>query len=290
MDNLLYFYQHIPSYINPTFFSLGPFSVQWYSLMYLIGFATVYFLLARRTDRESEYKSWKKLWLPFLLYVFFGLIIGARLGYAFFYNFHYYWQNPLAVISPFEASTGKFIGLYGMSYHGGLLGATIAGIFFARKYKLNFWKLANFVAPAIPAGYFFGRIGNFFNGELYGRVTRKFWGMYFPSSLETSNFLSPELRHPSQLYEALLEGLILFIILWTLKNNDRFKNKLFIFYLGGYALARIFIEFFRQPDSQIGYIGGFLTLGQILSFFMLFLALALLFYGKKNEKVLKYKE
>jgi phosphatidylglycerol---prolipoprotein diacylglyceryl transferase len=272
MENFLYFYQHLPQNINPVAFSIGSFSVEWYSLMYLVGFFIVYLLLNYRLKKGEGILN-KNLILNFLFYAFIGLLIGARLGYAIFYNFSFYLHNPLTIISPFDLKTGEFIGIYGMSYHGGLIGVIITSLIFAKNYKINFWQLTNFVIPAIPAGYFFGRLGNFFNGELYGRITNKIWGMYFPSP----NFIPAQLRHPSQLYEALLEGLLTFLILWPLRNNPKFKNKLFGFYLVFYAMARIIAEFFRQPDEQIGYIGNFLTLGQILSFFMLIFGLILIF-------------
>jgi phosphatidylglycerol:prolipoprotein diacylglycerol transferase len=198
-----------------------------------------------------------------------------------FYNFSYYLQNPLAIISPYDPITHQFIGIYGMSYHGGLLGVVLFAWIFSKKNKLDVLKVADFVVPAIPAGYFFGRVGNFLNGELYGRVTQKFWGMYFPT--DTTGLL----RHPSQIYEAMLEGIILFVFLWIFRNREIFQNKLLGLYLIGYAFFRILVEFFRQPDPQIGYLWGFLTLGQILSSAMICAGVILIFCGKKNKKVLK---
>ncbi|HRY82594.1 MAG TPA: prolipoprotein diacylglyceryl transferase [Candidatus Moranbacteria bacterium] len=301
MDNFLYFYQHLPYNINPTAFSLGFFRVDWYSLMYIFGFLAVYLLLKYRIKREeikleeifnSQFsifnkfsnqkikiqKKYEDLLLDLLSYSFLGLIIGARLGYVLFYNFSYYWSNPLAIISPLDSAMHQFIGIYGMSYHGGLIGVILVAWIFARKNKINFFALADFVVPAIPAGYFFGRLGNFLNGELYGRVTEKFWGMYFPSDALGI------LRHPSQIYEAILEGIILFLVLWTLRNNEKFKDKMLGLYLLGYAICRIIAEFFREPDSQIGYIFSFLTLGQILSGIMLFFGALLIFFGSKLKK------
>lgn len=281
MNTFLYQYQHLLYYLNPTAFSIRSFSVGWYSLMYLAAFLAVYFLLKyriRKNELPAEDGNFnpEKL-LDFLLFIFLGLIIGARLGYVIFYNPVYYLHHLLEIISPFDGA-GNFIGLYGMSYHGGLIGVVIAAWIFCRKNKINFLNLANWAVPAIPAGYFFGRIGNFLNGELYGRVTEKFWGMYFPSDY------SGYLRHPSQLYEAFLEGILLFLILWPLRNNEKVKNNLLALYLIGYALARITAEFFRMPDEQIGYIFGFLTLGQILSFLMLIFGVGLIFYGRKRKK------
>jgi phosphatidylglycerol---prolipoprotein diacylglyceryl transferase len=282
MDKFLYSYQHLPFYINPVAFSFGFFKIDWYSLMYIFGFITVYLLLKYRIKKvENNFIFDISKLLDLLLYSFLGLIIGARLGYILFYNPSFYWQNPLAIISPYDPISYEFIGIYGMSYHGGLIGVILAVWIFSKKNKINFFELANFAVPAIPAGYFFGRMGNFLNGELFGRVTDKFWGMYFPADVLRI------LRHPSQLYEAILEGIILFLILWFLRNKEELKDKMLGLYLLGYAICRIIAEFFREPDEQIGYIFGCLTLGQILSFIMLILGILLILYSNKFKKVLK---
>ena len=244
MNNWLYLYQHIPYHLNPVAFPVFGLPVDWYSLMYLVGFLTVYLLLSYRI-KKGEFSQNTDILLDLMLVVFAGLLIGGRLGYVLFYNFNYYLAHPLEIISPFDTG-GNFIGIYGMSYHGALLGALLAGWIYVKNKKLNFWRWANFVAPAIPAGYFFGRIGNFINGELYGRATDKLWGMYFPGDP------SGLLRHPSELYEAGLEGLSLFLILWSLRNNEKYKNHLLVLYIIGYATLRIVAEFFREPDAQIG--------------------------------------
>jgi phosphatidylglycerol---prolipoprotein diacylglyceryl transferase len=220
----------------------------------------------------------------FLLFCFLGVIIGGRLGYVFFYNFSFYFSNPLAIISPFDFGTGELIGIYGMSYHGGLVGVIIATLIFIKKYKLNFWALTDFVIPAIPAGYFFGRIGNFLNGELYGRATRSWLGMYFPSSVEAQDLASSQLRHPSQLYEAFLEGFLLFLFFWFWKNEKKLQGKFLALYLIGYAMARFFGEFFREPDAQIGFLFGNLTLGQLFSLGMFLAGLGLCFMKKDDLK------
>lgn len=309
MDNFIYFYQRIPFNIDSIAFSFGPVRVDWYSLSYIFGFLTVYLLLRYRLkkkeglievrslklktqDRSSNLKVNSKIIgdkfqilnsrsiLDLIFYSFFGLLIGARLGYVFFYNFSYFWNNPLAIISPFDPMTHEFIGIYGMSYHGGLMGTLLASWIFTKKNNINFFKLANFVIPAIPAGYFFGRIGNFLNGELYGRMTEKFWGMYF-----SFDYLRV-LRHPSQLYEAFFEGIVIFLILWKLRNNEKIKDKLLGIYISIYAVFRIFLEFFREPDEQIGYLFQFLTLGQILSLIMLIFGTILILYSPKTKKML----
>jgi len=252
---MLYFYQHLPQYVNPIAFSIGNFSVRWYSVMYLLGFFVVYVLL-KYDIQNTIYKIRKDLITDFLLYSFAGLLIGARLGYVLFYNLSYYIQNPLAIISPIK--DGNFVGIFGMSYFGGLIGIILVNLIFLRKRGINFWKWSDFVVPAIPAGYFFGRIGNFLNGELYGKATNHWFGMYFP--VETQNIAS--LRHPTQLYEALLEGLLLFLIFWFLRNNTKIPGTLFTLYIAGYGVIRFFIEFLREQEGNL--VLG-LTRGQILS-------------------------
>jgi len=226
--------------------------------MYVVAFMVVYFLVQYRIGKnewegeietqnsklETADKNSKlsNFLLDFLAYAFLGLVIGARLGEVLFYNFSYYAMSPIRIISPFDPITHEFIGIYGMSYHGGLIGVLLAVIYFCRKNRVNFWQLADFVVPAVPAGYFFGRIGNFINGELYGRASGKFWGMYFP----LDSYLL--LRHPSQLYEAFFEGLVLFLILWKIRNHEKIQGKMLAVYILGYAFWRFFMEFFREPD------------------------------------------
>jgi phosphatidylglycerol:prolipoprotein diacylglycerol transferase len=303
--NFLYSYQHLPEAVSPIAFSVGPFSVQWYPLMYLVGFLVVYLLLRYRIANGEGYSRNKKqetrnkqiqnsklqilnanTLFDLLIWIFVGLIIGARLGYVLFYNLPYYWQYPLAVISPWDPVTHQYIGIYGMSYHGGLIGVFAAAWFFTRRHKLDFWGLGNFIAPAVPAGYFFGRIGNFMNGELWGRTTTVWWGMYFPGSAgEGQNFAALSLRYPSQFIEAFLEGILLFLILWPLRNKKIVRENALVLYLLGYALARFVSEFFRQPDSQLGFVLGPLTMGQVLSVALAAFAVALCYFQKRKRGV-----
>lgn len=276
---MLYFYQHIPQYIDPIIFTVGSFSIRWYALSYLVGFGAVYGLLKWRIKKGEIFFSMPsaKYQMPnvlmdFLFVAFFSSIIGGRIGYVLFYNFSYYISNPLAIISPFE--NGNFTGIYGMSYHGALLGILLGSYVFLCIKKINFWKWANFVAPAVPAGYFFGRIGNFLNGELYGRVTDSPLGMYFINSPLL-------LRYPSQLLEAFLEGVVLFVILWSIRNKNFFLGKIFSIYLLGYGFFRIFSEIFREPDSQVGLILGYFTLGQIMSLIMIIAGVAIFISRKR---------
>ena len=256
----------------------------------------VYFLLRRRfrlgeavfLEQDPSVKKlgkkeaaifFSQFAFDFLSLMFVGLVVGARLGYVLFYNPGYYLSHPLAIISPFAEGTGQFVGIYGLSYHGGLVGIVLAALFFARKRGLNFWLLADFVVPAVPLGYFFGRLGNFFNGELYGRETERLWGMFFPAD-ELGL-----LRHPSQLYEAFFEGLVLFLLVWKVRNHAFFRGNLFWLYLLGYGAFRILCEFFREPDEQLGYVFASLTMGQIMSFLMLFSPLVF-FAWKKIKNLL----
>lgn len=283
-DNFLNFYQYIPERLNPIILTVGPFSVGWYSLSYLAGFLTVLGLVIWRikkgeSDLELPVNRQKKIIFDWLLYSLIGLLIGARLGYILFYDFSYFLHNPWEIISPFDPVSVKLVGIYGMSYHGGLIGVIIATLVFIKRHRVNFWKLSELVIPAVPAGYFFGRIGNFFNGELYGRVTQKLWGMHFP--LDPSGFL----RHPSQLYEAFLEGIVLFIVLWLIRNKKTCQGNLLAFYLIGYALVRIICEFFRQPDEQIGFLLGVFTLGQLFSSVMFLIGLVLIYCRMKRKIV-----
>jgi phosphatidylglycerol:prolipoprotein diacylglycerol transferase len=288
----------LPGYINSVALSVGFLSIKWYAISYLVGFFVICILLRFRAGeciKDAKIFNFHppaggfnqipnpksqilKFIDDFLIYAIVGLLIGARLGYVFFYNFSYFWENPILIISPYDFNSGIYTGISGMSYFGGLIGIFLATLIFVRKNKLDFWQWADFVIPAVPAGYFFGRIGNFLNGELYGRATAKFWGMYFPGGGEI-------LRHPSQIYEAFFEGIILFVILWTLRDRSKFPSYLFCFYLFGYGLFRILIEFFREPDAQSDLYLGFLTLGQIFSLGLI-ISSAILFFWQRNRKMI----
>ena len=311
--DFLSFYQNLPLAIDPIAFNIGFFSLTWYSLMYLVAFLVIYLLLQWRIKNDyknsSDFSNISKNIENFFIYAIIGLVVGARLGYVIFYDPYFFLVNPWQVISPFDTD-GNFVGIYGLSYHGGLAGIILAGIFFVRKYRIypspsseitnikkqksifclfslsnqgerrcgiNFWVFADFVIPAIPLGYFFGRVGNFLNGELYGRLTDKFWGMYF---LDENSVVA--LRHPSQLYEALFEGIILFLILWFLRNNPRLSGNLLPLYVFLYGFFRFVIEFWRQPDTQIGLIFNFLSLGQIFSIGMMIIAISGWIFVKRS--------
>jgi phosphatidylglycerol:prolipoprotein diacylglycerol transferase len=218
----------------------------------------------------------------YLVWAMLALILGGRFGYALFYNFGYYFQHPLEIILPFDFSNGmKFVGLSGMSYHGGLIGIVIATFLFCRKRQINIWHFIDLFCPAIPLGYTFGRIGNFINGELYGRVTTVPWGMYFPLDITHS------LRHPSQLYEALFEGVILFILLWLIRKKTDCDGFLIGIYICGYGFVRFFIEFFREPDYQLGFVLGFMSMGQVLCSLMIMAGIIIIVWRRKVSVSIK---
>jgi phosphatidylglycerol:prolipoprotein diacylglycerol transferase len=275
MESLINAWQQIPAQINPAIFSIGSFQLRYYSLMYIVAFAIVYFLVLYRIKHE-KYKYTAENIQDYLVWAMIGLLIGGRLGYALFYNFGYYFQHPLEIILPFDFSNGiRFIGISGMSYHGGLIGVIVMTILFCRKRNIKFWQFADLLCPAIPLGYTFGRIGNFINGELYGRITTVPWGMYFPLDPSQS------LRHPSQLYEALFEGIVLFILLWLIRKKKMFDGFLIGIYICGYGFVRFFIEFFREPDSQLGFVLGPLSMGQVLCILMMMAGIAVIIWRKQ---------
>jgi len=278
MDSFLLFWQHLPAKLRPDLFSIGSFSVRYYSLMYLVAFFLTYVLVMYRIRKERFSDSSETI-QDLLRWTILGLIVGARLGYVLFYNFNYYLIHPLEILLPFEFSDGiRFVGISGMSYHGGAIGVLLATLIFCRKRAISFWNILELFSPAVPLGYTFGRIGNFINGELYGRMTDVPWGMYFP--LDSLH----QLRHPSQLYEAFFEGLVLFVILWSIRRRSPFDGFLFAAYLFGYGLVRFFIEFFREPDVQLGLIfGGVFTMGQALCLLMMAAGVLIYFFRRADH-------
>ena len=277
MDFIVW-WQTLPSKMDPILLSIGSFSIYWYSTMYLVAFGIVY-LLCRSKINNKEYT---KLTLPefedLLSWCFIALIIGARLGYVLFYNFEYYIDNPLEILLPFSIKNGvwKFTGIAGMSYHGGVIGVLIAIWMYARKKGLHLYTVADFLTPAIPLGYFFGRIGNFINGELYGRVTEASIGMYFPNAGDY------QLRHPSQLYEAFFEGIELYFLIKSLRTRFTFLGFNSGLYVFGYAFFRFFIEYVREPDNHLGFILLNLSMGQLLCIAMMFGGVVIWFTGYKT--------
>jgi phosphatidylglycerol:prolipoprotein diacylglycerol transferase len=247
--------------------------------MYIAAFATLYLLSLYRL-RNENYDYPKAVIENYIVWAILGLMIGARTGYVLFYNFNYYMSHPLEIILPFSFTGGfRFTGLAGMSYHGGFIGVIAATVVFCYKHKIKFWLFVDFLIPSIPLGYTFGRIGNFINGELYGRVTTMPWGMYFPH--DTTN----QPRHPSQLYEAFFEGVFLFLILWSIRKKSVFDGFFLSLYVIGYGAVRFFIEFVREPDTYPGIFFGFITLGQILCLCMILIGIGIFLVRRKSLKL-----
>ncbi|KTC68869.1 prolipoprotein diacylglyceryl transferase [Legionella birminghamensis] len=245
--------------INPVAFSLGPVQVHWYGLMYLLGFLMAW-LLARLRVRLYHLNWSAEQVSDLIFYAALGVIIGGRVGYMLFYNTHQLISAPWALFKLWEG---------GMSFHGGLIGVALALWLFARRMQKPFLEVADFIAPLVPLGLAAGRAGNFINGELWGRVTDVPWAMIFPGS-------DGQPRHPSQLYELGLEGLVLFIVVWLYASKKRPTGCVSAVFLIGYSLCRIFVEFFREPDVQLGYLAfDSLTMGQLLSIPMLLAGLCL---------------
>lgn len=248
--------------INPVVFSIGSFTVYWYSLAYVLGILVGWFY-AYKIIKKFEVGVTATNLENFVTWSILGIVIGGRLGYVLLYNPIKYFSNPITILKTYEG---------GMSFHGGMVGLIMSSYFFCCKYKISFLSLCDILATVGPIGVFLGRIANFINGELYGRVTQMPWGMIFPNS-------DLQIRHPCQLYEAFFEGVILLLILsyTTFKYQSiKIRSLNFAISLIFYSVFRIFIEIFREPDSHIGFIFYNLTMGQILSLPMLILGIYLI--------------
>jgi phosphatidylglycerol:prolipoprotein diacylglycerol transferase len=266
-------WQHLPQGIDPVIFQIGSFRLQYYGLMYLVAFGLTYVLVLYRIRHEKRFRITRNQINDLTTYAILGLIIGARMGYVIFYNPSYFVRHPLEIFLPFDFSDGvTFTGISGMSYHGGLIGIIAAAWLTIRKSELSVREVFDLYVPAIPLGYTFGRLGNFINGELYGRVTTAPIGMRFPLAPD------PHLRHPSQLYEAFFEGIFLFLVLWQMRKLKTPPGSMLAFYLIGYGLVRWVIEFYRQPDAQLGFVFYFLSMGQVLCSGMILAGILLLVY------------
>lgn len=236
-----------PSF-DPVALSLGPLQLRWYGIMYLLAFASGWLLARYRATRPQSGWSYTQF-DDLLILVMLGVILGGRLGYVLFYDLPAYIADPSEILRIWNG---------GMSFHGGLLGVLVAFWVYAKRNGRSFLEVSDFVAPLVPTGLFWGRIGNFINGELWGNVTTSPWGMIFPHG-------GPLPRHPSQLYEALLEGLVLFIMVWVFSQKKRPLGAVSGLFAVGYGVFRFGVEFVRQPDANLGYLAlGWLTMGQLL--------------------------
>lgn len=266
------FWQNIYAHFDPVAVHLGSIAVHWYGIMYALALLSAIFVakwfinfdkIDISQDQFDSYIWWAEI----------GVILGARLGYILFYDTQtmYYLTHPWNIFNPFI--NGEYVGISGMSYHGAFIGFVIASYLFCRKHKVSFWFLADISVIGISFGYIFGRIGNFLNQELIGRETDLSWGIY----------VNEVLRHPSQLYEAVLEGVLIFIILVAIRNRTTFVGQLAILYGILYSIARIVAEFFRQPDIQLGFLYGtsWLTMGMLISGFIALLSIG--FYIKRSS-------
>jgi len=256
--------------IDPVIFKIGPLQVRWYGLMYVLGFLAT-LLLVKHQIKKFGLKDLDTHFENLNLVLIISLVLGGRLGYVLFYNLPYYLQHPAEILATWQG---------GMSFHGGMLGLIIGSVIFCRKNRLDFWRVIDTYAVTIPIGLGLGRIGNFINGELYGRVTDVPWSMIFPGG-------GPLPRHPSQLYEAFLEGFLLFTILWILKEKQRPpasrpSGSMGALFLVLYGFFRIFVEFFREPDAHLGFIAGGMTMGQLLSSLMILAGILIFLIRKKK--------
>ncbi len=255
--------------INPVILHItDTFQIRWYGVMYLVGFAAGWVLLRLRTKSLPGWETTDKL-NDLLFYVALGVILGGRIGYMLFYALPDWLAHPTELFKIWQG---------GMSFHGGLLGVVVATWYFSRRFQDPFWVIGDLIAPVIPIALGAGRVGNFINGELWGRVTDVPWAMVFPHA-------GPLPRHPSQLYAVLLEGVLLFTLLWIYSSKPRKRGAVAGLFLLGYGCIRIFEEFFRQPDPQYGYLAfGWLTMGQLLCLPMILVGLLLMVCPARTPK------
>ena len=248
---------------DPVAFNLFAFEIRWYSIAYIFGILFGWFYCKRFLIRD---KIISKLFDDLVTYLIIGIIVGGRLGYILFYNLEYYFQNFIEIFFIWEG---------GMSFHGGLIGIIIATFIFSKKHKINKYLFLDLISVSAPIGLFFGRVANFINGELIGKATNGSWGVIFPQ-------IDSIPRHPSQLYESFLEGIVLFIIMNLIYFKIKYKTGTVSFaFLFFYGAFRFIAEIFREPDVQLGYLVGSLSMGMLLSLIMIFFSI-ILFY-KKNE-------
>lgn len=278
--------------IDPVAFSLGPLQVHWYGIMYLLGFL-FFWGVGSWLAKRRPWVGWNSQEVgDFLFYGMLGVVIGGRLGYVFFYGLDSFLQNPLFL---FKLTQG------GMSFHGGLIGVIFAMAWYAHRTQRSIWQVADFVGPLVPVGLGLGRLGNFIGGELWGRLSDQPWAMIFANAIEAGGWQSEELRaaweagaldafarHPSQLYQALMEGLLLALIMIIYTRKQRPEGAVAGLFLCGYGVFRFVAEFFREPDAHIGYLlGDWLTMGMLLSLPMVLAGLLIMVWAyRRNNRVL----
>ncbi|PPK61260.1 prolipoprotein diacylglyceryl transferase [Malaciobacter marinus] len=268
-------WQNIYSNFDPIAFSIGDISVHWYGIMYALALLSA-IVVAKWFINHDKIPINQDIFDSYIWWAEIGVILGARLGYIIFYdpNTTYYLTHPWQIFNPFI--NGEFTGISGMSYHGAVIGFILASYLFCKKNKVSFFFLADIAVLGVSAGYVFGRIGNFFNQELVGRTTDVPWAIYVDGVL----------RHPSQLYEAVLEGIVIFIILVSIRKYKSFDGQLALLYGVLYSLARIIAEIFRQPDIQLGFLySNWLTMGMLQSGFFALLCMIIYFLKKKNKLI-----
>jgi len=279
--------------IDPIAFHLGPLKVHWYGIMYLLGFGTAWWLGRLRVRAGRLPGVNEQSYGDLLFYAMLGVVLGGRLGYVFFYSFGDLLRDPLMLLRVWEG---------GMSFHGGLLGVVAAAWWWSWRHKLHLMDTVDFLAPLVPPGLGFGRLGNYIGGELWGKYTQAGWGVIFPrAESEFAGMTLPQLqaqfatgaldrfaRHPSQLYQAALEGLTMFLLLWWFSSKPRPRYAVSGLFALLYGCFRFLIEFVRVPDAQLGYLAfGWLTMGQVLSLPLIALGLFWLFVWSRRQPTLE---
>ncbi|RPE75479.1 prolipoprotein diacylglyceryl transferase [Vulcaniibacterium tengchongense] len=276
--------------IDPIAFRLGPLQVHWYGIMYLLGFAAAWWLGRRRVRAGRLPGVNEQAYGDLLFYAMLGVVLGGRIGYVLFYGFADLLEDPLMLFRIWEG---------GMSFHGGLLGVVAAAWWWSRRHRLHLFDTVDFVAPLVPPGLGFGRIGNYIGGELWGKFTDAGWGVLFPRAPEFAGWSAEQLqaqfaagaleryaRHPSQLYQALLEGLVMFLALWWFSARPRPRYAVSGLFALLYGCFRFLVEFVRVPDAQLGYLAfGWLTMGQLLSLPLVALGLFLLALSRRAPTI-----
>nr|BDT26944.1 prolipoprotein diacylglyceryl transferase [Bacteriovorax sp. HI3] len=258
---------HYVHNLDPVILDLGSLQIRWYGLMYVVGFIIAGVLL-KKLVKDNFFKVEEAKIDSLITTMIVCMFIGARFAYVFIYNWDYYADHMMELLAVWKG---------GLSFHGALAGLCVGGYIFGRQNKLTWFEVMDSIALAGAQGLFFGRMGNFINGELYGRPTTSWVGIIFPNG----GGLAP--RHPSQLYEAVLEGIVLSIILWMMKSKVKVYGMISAAFIALYGIFRFIVEFYREPDTQLGYYFGFLTMGQILCFLMIIVGVAVGIYAKKRN-------